>query len=269
MIDHESEIKKPVHYDFGLILTPSKHIVNKTRLWRIGSGWPGLDKNGNVLNKINPDLFKGRNSRRFFHSPELPPFTKDYLTTVMLPCWKLRTPQNGNPTPSEPELKYIDKWLANTKKTIGGSPMLWYDALFSMYHLPQAVDFIFDWESNPITRLPVEQLGSYMCPTDAWIDYYLYGVANRMKQGVKSFYMDLTFFKPCSNRFHGCGYWDDSETLQGIIPFLKTREMFLRFQKMVKENDPDGLLVLHGSSASPSLYLDGCNHRWRSVDYRS
>jgi hypothetical protein len=257
LIDRPLTVKNSLKYNFGLMLTPSKRIGNKTRLWRVGAGWPALNTDATVMGKPKAKVFKGRTGRRFLHDPDLRPFTKNYLTTVMLPCWKLRTPQNGNPTPNKKELEYMDKWLANLKKSIGGSPMLWYDALFSMYHLPQAINYIYDWESYPATRLPVEQLGTYMCPTAAWSDYYLYGAINRMKQGVKSFYMDLTFFKPCSNRFHGCGYWNKSGEIQGVVPFLETREMFLRYQKLVKRNDPNGLLVLHGNAMSPiSTWVD-------------
>ena len=63
--------------------------------------------------------------------------------------------------------------------------------------------------------------------------------------------MDLTFLKPCSNRFHGCGYRDADGNVSGVIPLLAAREMFLRYQTMVKKNNPQGLLVLHGYAATP------------------
>ena len=42
-----------------------------------------------------------------------------------------------------------------------------------------------------------------------------------------------------------------------MIPLLAAREMFLRYQTMVKKNNPQGLLVLHGYAATPlALWVD-------------
>ena len=206
--ERPAEKDRALSYNFGFMLTPTKPIVNRERLWKCGSGWPGDVIDSQIVSDTpKASFFEGHAEGRFFGENSLVPFKRDYMTTVMLPCWKLRTIQNGNPLPPADELLRIDQWIeTNARHGIGGSPMLWYDALFTMYGLPHIAAYLPEIECYPATHLPVEQPGTYACPTQLWQDMYLSGAAARMKQGVRSFYMDLTFFKPCCNRTHGCGY---------------------------------------------------------------
>ncbi len=259
LVDHSMQLNDPVEYDFGFFLTPTKEAADRARLRRVGAGFVGsVDSDrADTSNQPLAKSFTGNARGRFFHDPELRPFEKNDVATLILPCWKLRTIQSGNPLPPQSELDYIDRWIANTREKPGTSPMLWYDAFFTPFALPGTINFLNDFESWPITRLPVEQHGTYVCPTRAWQNFYLSGVRDRMKQKITSFYMDLTFLKPCSNRFHGCGYRDVNGQIHGTVPLLEAREMFLRYQTMVKSNDPGGLLVLHGYTCTPlALWVD-------------
>ena len=259
LADHPLELKAPLDYEFGFFLTPTKEVTDRARLRRVGAGFSGgVDSiHADVGIKPQEKYFTGNARGRFFHDSELRPFGRNDVATLILPCWKLRTIQSGNPLPGREEREYIDRWIANTGKKLDASPMLWYDAFFTVFGLPHITGFLNDFEAWPITRLPVEQHGTYVCPTPAWQNFYLYGAQERMKQKITSFYMDLTFLKPCSNRFHGCGYRDADGNVSGVIPLLAAREMFLRYQTMVKKNNPQGLLVLHGYAATPlALWVD-------------
>ncbi|NMA43539.1 MAG: hypothetical protein GX946_09190 [Oligosphaeraceae bacterium] len=257
LIDTPTPMQRPLDYQLGTILTPCKRPRNVARLQRIGSGFVNLQEDGSRLLQQKPEMYAPF-GKRFFHDPEYRPFEKDYFTTAILTCWQLPQVQNGNPTPPEKELKRIDVEVNAIRNSIGGMPMLWYDSLFTMFHLPQAIPYVYEWECHPRTRLPVEQLGTFVCATDAWADYYLYGVKKRMQQGIKCFYMDMSNFHSCSNRFHGCGKRNpDTGEVIPSIRFLDGREMFLRYQKLVKENDPEGLLVMHTPLCTPlALWVD-------------
>ena len=262
LIDHDYVVTQKLDYEFGFILTPSKTVKNPARLRRMGAGFTGdMPKDRSRPTSVSPKFFNTPVGKRFFHDPKQLTVPKDYLTTAMLCCWLVKGSQNGNPTPDRKELDMISREVAGIKKSIGGSPTLWYDGLFSMYHLPQAIDFQYEWERYPKTRLTVEQHGTLMCPTQTWSDYYLYGAKKRMKQGIESFYMDMTSFGPCSNRFHGCGYRDDNGVIKGKIPFLAGREMFLKYQNLVKSNNPNGIVMMHQTALSPLvLWVDSATH---------
>ena len=259
LIDNTKEIKNTLDYEFAFFLTPTKKLANRAKLRRAGSGFVGNvdSENAQVSLKPRTAIFGGNARNRFFYDKELRKFEKDDVFTLLLPCWKLRTIQSGNPMPPANEIAYIDKWLKNHKNTLGTTQMLWYDAFFTPFQLKETAKYLIEFESWPITRLPVEQHGTYVCPVQTWQNFYLTGVNDRIKQGVDSFYMDLTFLKPCSNRFHGCGYRDENGVIHGKVPLLEAREMFLRYQNIVKKNNPDGILYLHGYSATPlSLWVD-------------
>ncbi len=259
LIDNTKEIQNTLDYEFAFFLTPTKNLTNRAALRRSGAGYVGNVDSSKATVSLKPRtaVFNGNARNRFFYDKDLRPFKKDDIYTLLMPCWKLRTIQSGNPMPPENEIKYIDKWLKNHKNTLGTTQMLWYDAFFTPFRLPETAKYLIEFESWPITRLPVEQHGTYVCPVQAWQNFYLTGANNRIKQGVDSFYMDLTFLKPCSNRFHGCGYRDEKGTIHGKVPLLEAREMFLRYQNIVKKNNPDGILYLHGYSATPlSLWVD-------------
>ena len=262
LIDHDYVVTKKLDYEFGFILTPSKTVKNPARLRRMGSGFTGgFLKDCSRPTTVPLKQFKTTIGKRFFHDPKQLTVPKDYLTTAILRPWLIKGSQIGNPTPDSKELDMISREVAGIKKSIGGSPTLWYDGLFSMYHLPQAIDFQYEWERYPKTRLTVEQHGTLICPTQTWSDYYLYGAKNRMKQGVESFYLDMTSFGPCSNRFHGCGYRDDNGVIKGKIPFLAGREMFLNYQNIVKGNNPNGTVTMHQTALSPLvLWVDSATH---------
>ncbi len=258
LIDTPTEFRQPFGYEFGTVLTPTRRVEDVARLWKTGAAYQRLQPDGRRIMEQDPALYTKPTGWRFFHDRELKPFAKDYFATAMLPSWLVPTVMIGNPTPDAAETAAIDGFVKAINDTIGGSPLLWYDSLFSMFHLPQAVDFVEEWELNPRCRLPIEQYGTMMCPTRTWADYYLYGAENRMKQGVRSFYMDMSAFHACDNRFHGCGVRDErTGAWLPVIPFLNGREMFMRFQNLVKANDPEGLLVMHSSISTPmALWMD-------------
>ncbi len=257
LIDSETELKRDLNYEFAMILTPAKRLSNPSAMRRIGAAFAGLQTDGSRVLEQKAETYKPF-GRRFFHDPELKPFEKDYFTTAILRGWIVKTAMVGNPTPPEKELADIDAEVKAIRNTIGGLPMLWYDSLFTMFQLPQAIDYVYEWELYPQCRLPIEQYGTFVCPTEAWSDYYLYGAVNRMKQGIKAFYMDMSGYHACNNRFHGCGYRDEATgEIHPRIAFMEGREMFLRYQNLVKANDPEGLLVMHCATKTPiALWMD-------------
>ena len=260
LIDNPTELNGKLEYEFAFFLTPTKTPTDLRKLRRAGAGFVGsIDKTAAKADPVpRKDVYGGTASGRFFRSPEsYRKFERDDVYTLLLPCWVLRTLQSGNPMPPKHEIEYIDKWIAQNGNSLGTTQMLWYDAFFTPFQQPETAKFLTEFESWPITRLPVEQHGTYVCPVKTWQNFYLSGAQARIEQKISSFYMDLTFLKPCSNRFHGCGYRDKNGKIQGKIPLLEAREMFLRFQTMVKRNNPDGILYLHGNPATPlALWMD-------------
>lgn len=260
LIDHPVELKKALDYEFGFFLTPTKVPFHQAKLRRAGAGYVGdVDKHAAIAgNTVNPRVFTGNASGKFFRDKNsLRPFEKDDVFTLLLPCWVLRAPQSGNPMPPKHELDYIDKWIKENSGKYAAQHMLWYDAFFTPIKAPETEKFLIEFESWPITRLPVESHGTYVCPVRTWQNFYLSGVKARIDQKISSFYLDLTFLKPCSNRFHGCGYRDQTGKVQGRIPLLEAREMFLRYQTIVKGNHPKGIIYLHGYPATPlALWVD-------------
>ena len=260
LIDNQVELKSVLDYEFGFFLTPTKTPFNRRKLRRAGAGYVGpIDKHAAIAGTtVDPKVFTGNASGKFFRNKRsLRPFAKDDVFTLLLPCWVLRAPQSGNPMPPKNEVEYIDKWIKENAGKYASQQMLWFDAFFTPIKPAETQKFLVEFESWPITRLPVESYGTYVCPVRTWQNFYLSGVKARIDQKISSFYLDLTFLKPCSNRFHGCGYIDRNGNVQGKIPLLEAREMFLRYQTIVKRNNPEGIIYLHGYSATPlALWVD-------------
>lgn len=254
LVNQPMEISRPLDYRFGLMLTPTRQPGKLEPLRRVVAGWT-------LPEAYNPDFtrstavpdrtFNNSMGHRFLRPKEPMVLDYGYLTTAFLPCWTLKHCMIGAPEPPQEEIDLIDGHVKGIRDSLGSNPILWYDSLFSMYHLPRAKPFVYEWERYPRERINVEMHGTAMCPTDAWADYYLYGAANRLKQGITGFYQDMSSLEMCSNRFHGCGWRDSDGNIHGVIPFLECREMFLRYQNLVKSNDPNGLLLLHGNTVSP------------------
>ncbi len=275
-IDTPTEIKAPLRYEFGVSLLPVKEHGDIQKLRRVGQffyGEKGWDpETYRRENKVAQRHFNDPWSPRFMRPKELPVFPEKYYTTDVLPCWTLKTTQCGNPEPPEKELAEIAAHIKGINESSKAMPTLWYDAMMAPM-VPNVTKYLADFERYPANRLPVEYYSTLVCPKSSWPDYYCYGLEQRLKQGVKSIYLDMTSMGVCSNRNHGCGYTDTDGRRRGSIPVLETRELFLRMQALVKGNDPEGIVILHGRLMTPNtLWVDvnTTGEEWtRAKDYSS
>ena len=66
--------------------------------------------------------------------------------------------------------------------------------------------------------------------------------------GFDGFYSDgITNLAACQNEAHGCGYRDRDGVLHATYPFFATRESLKRMYRLVKAQNPRGLVVNHCS----------------------
>ncbi len=250
LIDTPVILDGAVDYQFGINFTPAKEMGGRGRLRKVGQFWTGIpnwNEDGTINNQVHPDYlaqFPGR-----FMKPETPKvIPAGYFTCVKMPCWVLSDCQSGNPRPREEQIAELRKLAAGIKNSIGGTPCLWYDSLITTLSPNPQNDYLADFRRYPVINHPVETPATGVCAAGAWQDFYLSGLAARIEDGAESFYMDMSSLGTCSNRFHGCGWRDTDGNVHGVIPYLETREMYLRMQKMVKGNNPDAILLQHGSN---------------------
>ncbi len=251
LIDHEQRFADGLDYEFGFMLTPSKLPADRMYLWRGGicyRDW--MIENGEYVNRINPKAFDIPEGARYFGQDRLEPFPDGYLSCIGIQCVQT---QIGNPFPPESEREIIRRESAKIRRGFGAQPLLWYDSLFTMVAVPELAPYCADWERSPTLRMQVEAFGGGVCATRAWQNCYLAGVERFIGDGAGSFYMDLSGLSPCRNRYHGHGWRDSGGEWQSEIPFLETREFFLRYQHLIKRNDPRAMLYLHGNPFTPLM----------------
>jgi hypothetical protein len=255
LIDHPTRVTAVLDYEFGVMITPAKPVTDWSRLRKVGQffpdGEPPWQPDYTRATKVSEQCRTESFADRFMWPQVFPQIPYGYFAAQSLPCWTLRDNQSGNPRPSPANIVEIDRHLDGIRRSLGGRATLWYDSLCTTLTPAHATPFLQDFETYPATHLPIETYATLTCAAGSWPDYYLSGVEQRLRQGVSSFYMDMSGIRACTNRFHNCGWRDESGATQATMPFLAVREQFLRMQKLVKEHDPDGLLLLHGGAASP------------------
>ena len=275
LIDHEVTAEEPLQYDFGFLLTPAKKPVDRKLAWRAhfygGNIKPLEDGTGLYL---DPQAFAHALGERYLFPGQdrnhLKPFPKDYFPMMGMQNQQIMI---GNPFPSQKEQEEVRKWSRSWRDTYQAQLLLWLDSLFTTLTMPELAPFCNDWELAPRRRLQVEQFGGVVCATEAWQNCYLAAVQRYQQLGARSFYMDMTGINYCQNRLHGHGWLDQEGKLQPELPFLETREFYLRFQHLIKRLDPNACLYMHGGAGTPLMaWMDFMlwGEEWsQPKDYRS
>ncbi|MCF6175653.1 MAG: LamG domain-containing protein [Victivallaceae bacterium] len=112
------------------------------------------------------------------------------------------------------------------------------------------------WSKNP----PVT--GSYAKPNDlqwaeafvcnnspSYRDFYTWKFkATQKKLDMKNLYFDNQWPNRCRNKAHGCGWTDDDGVLHDTYSLLGARDLAKRMYVMVKDYDPDAMIVRHMSA---------------------
>ncbi len=249
LVDTPVALDKALDYQFGFVFTPAREIGDRARLRKVGQFYTGENnwlEDYTIPNRVHSSHLN-QYPGRFLRPEKTPEIPRGYFTSMQLPCWIIPDCQSGNPRPRQSNVNAIRNHVRGIEASIGGMPCLWYDSLITTLTPNPPNDFLADFRRYPIVNHPIETPATTVCSNGSWPDYYLSGVVERLGEGVECFYMDMSTTGPCSNRFHGCGWRDDNGEVHGEIPFLAIREQFLRMQKLVKDNNPDGLLLEHGS----------------------
>ncbi|MBQ7649420.1 MAG: LamG domain-containing protein, partial [Victivallales bacterium] len=94
-----------------------------------------------------------------------------------------------------------------------------------------------------------------------WHLYYINDLVQDKEIGLKDMYFDMAYPRACDNTFHGCGWRDDFCVLRKTYPILANREFTKRIAKILKDKNPDAVLMYHPSGEPiPPLYslVDVC-----------
>ncbi|MBT3291689.1 MAG: hypothetical protein HN380_30380, partial [Victivallales bacterium] len=259
LIEGGLKLSAPRRYRFGFIVTPSHAVNGRSRLRRLGAYFSKPTWNKDYTrNRLLDEAVYEKYGPRFMHPARFEPAPKGLFTCPMLPCWTIKDCQSGNPRPDAANRTEIDNHVRGIRASIGGMPTLWFDSLITTTNrMAEIAPYIKDFERYPINRLPIETPATFVCAKGCWPDYYLSGIQQRLAQGVECFYWDMTNMTGCTNRFHGCGWRDGTGEVFPTIPFLETREFVLRAQKLLKDNNPDSVIMLHGGASTPlALWCD-------------
>ena len=264
--------KRPTEYEFGIALTPAHKAVNPAGVRRLGQYPLGIinGQEHSRLLEIPASVYTNDKhiSWRFPKPPEGFQIAPDFFFADMVGSWVMRDVMDGNFRPKQKDVDEIRRQCAGIRSGHHGKPMLWYDMLVT----PTAKDlepFFQEWCAAPRTDMPADVFVTVLCPASGWKEAYLYGMKQRMEDGVCSFYSDMSALRPCTNRLHGCGYYDEKGALKPTLPFLQYREFMLMVQKGIKENDPDGVFFYHGVSPM-NLWCDAhqeCEYWQFAPDY--
>ncbi len=94
-----------------------------------------------------------------------------------------------------------------------------------------------------------------------WHLFYINDLVQDKELGLKDMYFDMAYPRACDNTFHGCGWKDDFGVLRKTYPILANREFTKRIAKILKDKNPDAVLMYHPSGEPiPPLYslVDVC-----------
>jgi hypothetical protein len=132
-----------------------------------------------------------------------------------------------------------------------------YFAGFTMSpYFPEWPWWVDLWSKNP----PVT--GSYAKPdnlqwaeafvcnnSSSYRDFYTWKFkATQRKLDMKNLYFDNQWPNRCRNTAHGCGWKDDDGVLHDTYSLLGARDLAKRIYVMVKDYDPDAMIVRHMSA---------------------
>ena len=241
-------------FEFGFIGTPVRSIGNRDRLQRVGF---------NHFYKYDPAHFKkalsriwgsGPLSSKFFTGPRIDVNPGDVASRVIqcgLTC------SLGNPYLNPKQEKQLTAQVKASKK-LKISPLLWCDLTYTGITMQNEFPYRYEWEQYPKQRhIGTAAAYSLVCPQQAWHNFYIYGITQRLANNkVKGFYLDMTGYGSCNNKYHGCGYVENRQR-QGEVPILELRNLFLKFWNVTHKFAPENIILQHGQTLTPcALWTD-------------
>ncbi len=241
-------LDSPWKWTFGFIATPVKKYDNQHyKLHYCNEGSYGEEKNtytGEPASKDNPpylNLLAGWGVKYLGYW--------ERWSDVQSLC----RPKDSD----EPKLRSL--LHACKQKGIGMAPYT------GCYISTKAAEYNKDWDvlalgdNYQYQRSDNNDICRVVCNNSAYPELLLEEyTAGFEKYGFKGLYMDgLTSPVPCNNAKHGCGYTGKDAKLHNTLPIWRTRELIKNLYRLVKSQDPPGILAAHtsGSILLPALSL--------------
>ncbi|MBQ6470954.1 MAG: hypothetical protein IJJ33_03140 [Victivallales bacterium] len=177
------------------------------------------------------------------------------MATQVIECGLTCT--QGNPYLDQGQKRQLDSATDRLAK-MPLAPLLWVDNTYTPISMENELPFSCEWEQYPRQRhVGTEATYSLVCPCPAWHNFYLHGISELLKnERLKGFYLDMTGYGSCRNRYHGCGYEENGESL-GEVPILELRALFLKFWNVTHLAAPGNLILQHAQVLTPcALWTD-------------
>ncbi|OGV38429.1 MAG: hypothetical protein A2020_15345 [Lentisphaerae bacterium GWF2_45_14] len=154
-----------------------------------------------------------------------------------------------------PDSKSADKKKIETQlKWYKGKEILWYLAIYAATPFsPEWPYWAMEWEKIPPQMGDImypdsrEWAAAYVCPnSSSYRDFYMWKLEKALEEmKIKNLYFDLGVPRGCYNKEHKCGWYDDNSTLCETYNILGTRELAKRIYTLLKQRNPDALLMNH------------------------
>jgi len=124
-------------------------------------------------------------------------------------------------------------------------------------YAPEYQEYKEEWRVVPSERVKIEEgekknwwKAGMVCPASSFKDFWLYYMQKTVKEAdFHGLYFDNMFPAPCANTHHGCGAVEPSGKVVPRLPLFATREWLRRTYVMMKEHDPESVIVYHMSGA--------------------
>ncbi|MHB9037753.1 MAG: glycoside hydrolase domain-containing protein [Armatimonadota bacterium] len=241
-------LDKPWKWTFGFIATPVKKYPNQYyRTHFCLEGGYGEEKNsysGKPADKDHPsylDVLEGQGLR-------------------YLGCWERWSDVQSLCRPKESDKSRLKSLvLACRQKGIGLAPYT------GCYMATKADEYNPDWDVLPLgdhyqyTRWYSGDICRVACSNSKLPELLLKEYTAAFKEyGFQGLYIDgLTSPVPCCNTKHGCGYIGKDGTLHNTLPIWRSRELIKNLSRLLKSQNPPGILVAHtsGSILLPALSM--------------
>ena len=154
-----------------------------------------------------------------------------------------------------PDPQYADmKKIKDQRGWYRGKGIFWYLAIYAISPLaPEWPYWAQKWEKIPPQMGAImypdskEWAAAYVCPnSSSYRDFYMWKLEKTLsKMEIKNLYFDLGVPRECYNKEHGCGWHDDNGTLCETYNILGTRELAKRIYVLLKQHNPDGIIMNH------------------------
>jgi hypothetical protein len=254
MLDHETQIHKPIVIRFGLQASPVKPV---------SFGWRS---NARILHDIHYDSCRpGANGRCELDDLRV----GGVKTAVIHDSW---TKYFGQMTPADATqfrelidachargirlLVYVGYGVARTAPDLVGRHDAW------------SVLPLIPW--NPGFK-PETRAFDATCANSGWADWLVAGTEKLFGDfDLDGLYFDGTSeaFR-CENVTHGCGWKDSHGGLHATYPILAARSLMRRMAETVHRHKPDATLDAHMSSNFTLPTLAFCDSVWNGEQFES